>query len=355
MYSFRDCRSYLAALIAAALLSISVVGVSHATENRKGLPEAVRHMLVQSITMDGGRHFAATVRMAGEAVPEARDEIVFLLVLYAPNRVAEAKQVLGLSESNQLENNAEAPVAATDDGPPESAKAPEADGAKENDDERPVGFFSTRNLTGKVDIGGAVNTGNTDDENLVIGLALNRKDGPWTYDFKSAFEIQRRDSETTQQRFIADAAVDYDITSRLYTYGAAEYENDDFSGFNYRITSGGGLGYRIFVRPKLNWSVEAGPGVRIDSFEDTGNTSVTPAIRAFSDFAWDFSPYASFLHDIQTIQDGGLTIDTTAAIVARITERVSGQLSYQVRYNSDAPAGNEEVDTTTRLSLVYDF
>ena len=338
-----------------AALVFGVVVISAGSVKASELPEAVKHMLVQSVAEEGGAHFAATVKMAAQAVPDAKEEIYFLMVLYAPNRIEEAREVLGL-------NSSEIPRFA--DG---SAAIPRAAGTKVDTEKKdkavdaaaeetePVGFFSTRNLTGKVELGGAVNTGNTDDESLALALALNRKDGPWTYDFKSAFDIQRRDNETTKQRFVVDAAVDYDITERLYTYGAAQYLDDEFSGFNYRITSGGGLGYRVFTRERLKWSIEGGPGVRIDSFEDTGNVRTTPAIRAFSDFEWDFSAFASFLNNIEAIQDGGLSVDTTAALVARITERVSGQLSYQLRYNSDAPVGNEEIDTTTRISLVYDF
>ncbi len=321
------------------------------------LPEAVKHILVQSVTEEGGAHFAATLKMAAQAVPEAKEEIYFLMVLYAPNRIGEAREVLGLDGPDTprfADGSVASPIAA--DVKADREETDEQTKAEpEAETQKLVGFFSTRNLTGKIELGGAVNTGNTDDESLALALALNRKDGPWTYDFKSAFDIQRRDNETTQQRFVADAAVDYDITERLYTYGAAQYLDDEFSGFNYRITSGAGLGYRVFLRERLQWSVEAGPGVRIDSFEDSGNLRVTPAVRAFSDFEWDFSDFASFLHDIEAIQDGGLTVDTTAALVARITERVSGQLSYQLRYNSDAPVGNEEIDTTTRISLVYDF
>ena len=344
------CRLvFLITLVAGASLAVT------ATAKSSELPEAVKHMLVQSVTQDGGAHFAATVKMAAQAVPEAKEEIYFLMVLYAPNRIGEAREVLGLDVSDTprfADGSIASPVKTGVNPEPEQ---PETPATETPDGKEPIGFFSTRNLTGKIELGGAVNTGNTDDESLALAVGLNRKDGPWTYDFKSAFDIQRRDNETTQQRFVADAAVDYDITDRLYTYGAAQYLDDEFSGFNYRITSGAGLGYRVFMRERLQWSVEGGPGVRIDSFEDSGNVRMTPAVRAFSDFKWDFSQFASFLHDIEAIQDGGLTVDTTAALVARITERVSGQLSYQLRYNSDAPVGNEEIDTTTRISLVYDF
>lgn len=315
------------------------------------IPEAVKHMLVQSITLDGGVHLPATVKMAAAAVPEERDQILLLMVLYAPNRIGEVKEALGMT----LDGSRPVKALSTEKTDPATTAGTQARSGVDPEVEQPAGFFSTRNLAGKLELGGAVNTGNTDDESLVAALSLNRKDGPWTYSLKSGFELQRRDNETTQQRFVIDTAINYDITQRLYTYGTAGYEDDAFSGFNYRVTSGAGLGYRIFMRPTLKWAVEAGPGVRIDGFEDSGNVKVMPAVRAFSDFSWDFSEFASFLHNVEAIQDGGLTVDTTAALVARITERVSGQVSYQFRLNTDAPTGNEEIDTTTRLSLVYDF
>ncbi len=359
MLSYRSVRQRII-LFVPMLLGVFLAVSPLETARAEALPEAVKHMLVQSVTEDGGRHLEATVKMAAAAVPDAKKEILFLMVLYAPNKIAAVKAALGLDP--ETPSVPAVAVAAQEDNEANKADGqqakPTADEPASADritEDGPVGFFSTRNLTGKLELGGAVNTGNTDDESLAVSLALSRKDGPWTYDFKSAFDIQRRDNETTQQRLVSDLGLAYDITPRLYAYGAASYEDDEFSGFNYRITSGGGLGYRIYTRPRLNWSVEMGPGVRIDSFEDTGNVNVTPAIRAFSDFAWDFSEFASFLHEVEMIQDGGLTVDTTAALVARITERVSGQLSYQVRFNGDAPVGNEEIDTTTRLSLIYDF
>ncbi len=349
--SLRRVFPSVIAVLAVAVLSLSSVATNPAQAQTNDLPEAVKHMLVQSITMEGGQHLVATVKMAIAAVPEHEDEIRQLIVLYAPNRVGDVRLAL-----DGPTDGAPAVAAPAADQTPKATAADTAEGAAPlKSVEEPVGFFSLRKFTGKLELGGAVNTGNTEDESLALALGLNRKDGPWTYDLKTAFDIQRTDSVTTQQRFVIDTAVDYDITQRLYAFAVAEYEDDEFSGFNYRITSGGGVGYRVLMRPHLTWSVEGGPGARIDSFEDSGNVRVTPAMRAFSEFAWQFSEFAEFLHEVETIRDGGLTVDTTAAIVARITQRISGQLSYQFRYNSDAPVGNEEIDTTTRLSLVYDF
>ena len=58
------------------------------------------------------------------------------------------------------------------------------------------------------------------------------------------------------------------LSRRLYAIlPFFEYYKDPFQNINRRFTIGGGLGYDIFARPNLEWSVTAGPAYQHTWFE----------------------------------------------------------------------------------------
>lgn len=315
------------------------------------LAEPLRRMIEQSASYEKGAHFEATVRMALEVAPGAQWSILSLAQSLRPEW-AESVQLLQPQQSVVSQADLAQPETAEPIEPPEAdtlQNAQTADAAKR------IQFFSTDGLTGKVELGGSLNTGNTEAEALFAGIDVGRKHGAWSYSVEGEFDFKRSSSRTSKNRLIAEGQVNYDLSDRAYAFATTKYEDDEFSGFSYRVTPSVGMGYELFVTKQFNWSAEAGPGTRIDKDESTEEVETIPVWRLASAMLWTLTDTASLENDFEVIGDGGLLIDSTTALNTQITEQLSGRVSYQIRSNTDAPAGREETDTTTKASLVYGF
>ena len=49
------------------------------------------------------------------------------------------------------------------------------------------------------------------------------------------------------------------------------------------------------------------------------------------------------------------TIDTTAAFTTEIVDPIAARFSFNLRHDTEVPAGSESTDTLTKASLVYKF
>ena len=99
--------------------------------------------------------------------------------------------------------------------------------------------------------------------------------------------------------------------------------------------------------------LEAGPALRQTRFVDYTENSV--AGRGASRFAWKLSGATEFTSDTAIFFDSSATINNTAALTARMFGALATRLSYNLAWEQDPPVGLQSLDTTTRVTLVYDF
>lgn len=215
--------------------------------------------------------------------------------------------------------------------------------------------LSFEGWSGALELAGNRSTGNTDQTTAAVIAKAAYQHGVWTHKLNGLFDFERTDSLTTKRRWLAGYDINYDLSPRTYIFGSVQYENDRFAQIDYRFTEAAGIGYRIIMRDDLKFNVEAGPGGRQTRFL-TGlrEDELTAFMR--SSFLWKMSDNSSISHDLVYIYGGDQqTVDTTAALRLRIIGSLSGQFSYNYRYNSNPPVGTRKVDTVSRVGLVYDF
>lgn len=208
-------------------------------------------------------------------------------------------------------------------------------------------------------------TGNTETTDIGLTLKLSRATELWTIGFDAAADFGETDGVETRNRWGLGIQADRTITERWYGFGRASYEQDEFSGFDSRTFVGGGLGYVAFDTEATKWRLEGGPGYRIDevSASIVNGVVVTPAtteesvaVRAASEFSYKFNDAVTFSNDTSvTWADVSTQITNTAAITAQLTDRISGRVSFDVRNDSNPPAGFESTDTATKVGVVYAF
>jgi putative salt-induced outer membrane protein len=219
--------------------------------------------------------------------------------------------------------------------------------------------------TGEGSFGAGFNTGNTETSDFGLGLKLARDSGVWNASLEAVADFAETDGVETKNRAFLAGQLDRDFNERTYGFGRVSYERDEFSGFESRGFVGGGLGYRILMGEQATWSIEGGPGLKIDEIRDTvlpgpvivpGETEESFSAIGASKFAYAFNENVKLTNDTNVLYaETSTQLGNSLAVTAALTGALSARFSVDVRYDTDPPVGFEQTDTATRVSLVYAF
>ncbi|MGL6043982.1 MAG: DUF481 domain-containing protein [Sandaracinobacteroides sp.] len=214
-----------------------------------------------------------------------------------------------------------------------------------------AGFFE--NWTGSGQLGASVSTGNSETKSLTAGIALQRDGLRWRHRADAILDIVDNDGGTDQQRILAGYQIDYKFSETLYAWGRFEYEKNREAGIDRRFAQSAGLGWRAVNSDRVTWDLEAGPALRQTKYVTFSEN--TFAARGASRFLWNLSDSAAFTNDTAIFWDTSGSINNTAALTAKLMGALSARLSFNLAWEQEPPLGLETLDTTSRITLVYDF
>jgi putative salt-induced outer membrane protein len=187
------------------------------------------------------------------------------------------------------------------------------------------------------------------------GLAQYER-GRWRHIFDAEADFAQDNGRRTRQRFEAGAETNYDISERAYALGFVDFEHNRFSGFDYRISEGAGLGYRIVDTDRLFLSVEAGPGARHSRIKSTGTLQTELVGRISGEFSWQITDSTEFTQSLAALIGQETTsLSSRSALSIAINDSWKARLGYRVDHETNPPAGAKSTDTRTDVSLVYEF
>lgn len=210
-------------------------------------------------------------------------------------------------------------------------------------------------VKGRAELGGYINTGNSETVGLTGVLDLKRDGFLWRQKLRLQADYQESLGRIAQERYIAAYDLNYKVEDRAYIYGAAMFESDRFAGFYQRYSLSAGAGYTAIDNGAMRLDVELGPAFRHTVLtDDTIESQV--AARGKLDFDWKLSPTITFSQDAAAyVQQTNSTITGKTALRAKLFGPFSAQMSYAVNYESMPPIGRKTTDTTSRASLLVDF
>lgn len=288
-----------------------------------------------------------------ESRAQSRAALLSRMIAEIGDRPDEASAILNAAiaaspaDENILRATASAAFPQTEfaGAPASAAAAPETATASETEEEPP--------FTGEVAAGANATSGNTDSTAASLSAALQWNFTGWEIESNGSLEYASDGDTKTTQRYYLDSTVRRDLTERLYAFGFASYTDDQFSGYKYETAGNAGLGYRIYTGKRLKLDVEAGPGYRYSELNN-GGVETEPTARVASGLVWNLSDNAKLTNDLAINVGTDKTISSdTLALTTKLIGALAARASVAVRHNSAPPAGNEELDTTSKLSLVY--
>lgn len=211
------------------------------------------------------------------------------------------------------------------------------------------------NWKGQAELGAFRSTGSTRNLGVYAALSGEREGLNWRHKINVRAEFQQTNDVTSTERVLASWQPNYKVDDRLYGFGLAQYEHDRSLGYSNRYTAGGGLGYGVLAQSKLKLDVEGGPALR---YTDplAGENEATVAGRASMNLKWTINPRIQFTQNGSVYYEPGDTsANASAALDTQLLGALKVRLSYNILYEHDAPAGRDNLDTTSRATLVYAF
>lgn len=309
--------------------SAPLIAICLTSPAQAALPEPVKAMINAAI--ESGKHaeVKSVIKYAKLANPDDIEEIKAMQAVYAAKRT----QLAAAKKQAKME-------------------AP---------------FFE--NWTGEGELGGFRNTGNSSNVGVSGGISLLKDAVEWRLKFRARADYQRSNGVTSREQYAAAIEPEYKLNDRLFAYGLAQYDHDNFQGFSARYTVSGGIGYTVIKEKGINLDLKAGPAWRLTEFTDGGSDSSIAGLLGL-DLGWQIAENlkltqgagatlasdASSLTSANVIFSSGTnTLTATTALDAKINGKLSARFSYAFEHETNPPDGREKTDTLSRATLVYDF
>lgn len=220
-----------------------------------------------------------------------------------------------------------------------------------------------RNWKGSGEIGLLMTSGNSETESINAKTGLKYEDNQLMGEMNLAALYSSEETEvdgetedrTSAEKYNVAAKIGYKLSPADYVFLNASYEDDRFSGYDYRSDYALGYGRKIINTDTVKFDLEVGPGYRYDKRDD-GETENEAVFRGYALFNYKLSESASFQQEVTLLAGSDNTgTKSVTALKGKIASALSMKASYTVAHNSHVPEDKDKTDTETALTLVYDF
>lgn len=221
--------------------------------------------------------------------------------------------------------------------------------------------------SGKGEAGLVIAAGNTETKTANAKLLLANEVDKWKHQFGGAALYASSDPEgTTANRWELFEQSDYNFSPRTFWFGAARYEDDEFSGFQYQAVVSTGLGRKFIDSDTTKFVGTAGVGYKKfetrDAFDaagvliEPGASDSEAVLRGTLDYDHKLTATSSVI-DKFVVEAGtdNTFLQNDIALQVKMTNVLALAVGYSVRHNTDPPVGFEKTDTLTTINLVYEI
>ena len=144
-------------------------------------------------------------------------------------------------------------------------------------------------------LGLALQTGNTKSVQYNAQVDLQRRTPATRLSLDYIGNVSTFNGDENANNHRVNTEFDLWLSRRFYlVLPSAEYYSDPFQNLAHRVTAGGGIGYDLIDRRRLEWNITTGPAYQYAWFEsaEPGNPTEkgTAALTFGSRFKWDITP-----------------------------------------------------------------
>lgn len=210
-------------------------------------------------------------------------------------------------------------------------------------------------LSIEIELGAIFTSGNTEDENIQFRGEVNWLQDTLEYGFSVDGFRSSKDDVLSAQRVYYVASVNYEFTENSFILTRLAHEDDRFSGYDGQTDISVNYG-RNFLTNRSNMAMifNIGLGARKSRSEEEDFDEAI--IRLAVDYDWNISESATFNQQLSTESGNETSIyRSESSIETQILENLLLRLSFNVKHQTEVPAGREKTDTEMSLTFVMNF
>jgi putative salt-induced outer membrane protein len=208
---------------------------------------------------------------------------------------------------------------------------------------------------GNVEIGYVTTSGNTETESLNAKAKAETEREKWRHTVNLEALNSSDKNVTTAERYMLSGQSSFKMGPKNFFFVLLSYEDDRFSGYDYRVTESVGYGRRVLGEPTLTLDLEIGPGAR-QSKLDSGVNEDESLMRGAAKLMWKVSDTSKFTEDFSTeVGENETVTKSVTALSAKVNGSLSTKVSYTIKNTSDVPLGFKKTDSEMAVTLVFDL
>ncbi len=211
-------------------------------------------------------------------------------------------------------------------------------------------------IVGQAALGYLATSGNTKSTNANASLKLDwTPGGLWSHEWTALAIHASTSGTTTAEAYAAGYKALRKLTEKSYLFGAVDWRQDKFSGYERQLTEAVGYGRKLIENDRQTLALEGGIGAKRATLID-GTDQNEAVVRAGLDYALSISDNSAFDQKLllEAGQDNRYT-ESVSALHVKMIMNLALVLSYTIKSNSDVPPGVERTDTFTAISVEYSF
>jgi putative salt-induced outer membrane protein len=209
---------------------------------------------------------------------------------------------------------------------------------------------------GDVELGLVVTDGNTQTQNINAKATAVNERARWKHELHGEALNTSNDGVGTAERYLVTGQSNLKLTEFNYLFGQVSYENDLYSGFDYRVSETVGYGRNLIHSPVVTLDTEVGAGARHSRVTATGDHQDEALGRVAAKLAWKVSGTTDFGQDVTADVGEKATITrSVTSLKSQVAGNLATKLTFTVRNTTDTPPGVKDTDFETVVTLVYSF
>ncbi|WP_456399668.1 DUF481 domain-containing protein [Persephonella sp.] len=202
-------------------------------------------------------------------------------------------------------------------------------------------------------------SGNTQTDTMASKFNFDYKLKSDRFYLKGESLYKKDDGKESANKINVDGRWERVIHEDLFWFLNFRYEMDKFSGYDYRISGGPGLGYDIIKDDKKNLKSLLSLNNYYDKYSE-GDTDNYSSVKVEGFFDWQIKKDLKYRLDVNYIvslrDNQNYFINGETGMEVKLNRILSMGVSYKIKYQNKPPEKDiKRVDTTFLTSVIIDF
>lgn len=326
--------------------SILVVAAASAAAQAAPMPDIARAMIDAAAASGQASQVIAVANAARAVFPDSADAIDAYATVVANSVIA---AVIDDTDDHLV-------VVAK---PAEEKVAPKLDDEVDEHEFKPgkaPAWLKLGPWKGRATASGLLASGNSKNAAAGFKVDARREFTYFTHNISAYIDYGKSRGVKSQQRWGAAYKLDYLVSDSTYAYSRVSYDEDQFSGYDYKLFGGLGLGHRFFDEKSFKLRFEGGPGYQYAPIDDSREIEQRFAAYLSGKLEWIIMDGLKFDQNADfTWTEASSSVISNSAITVALTDTLSTGVSFLYRYETNPPMNRLNTDTTFRMNLTYGF